>query len=60
MRLEQLLFHIVDTSTVIITNFGDEIARYDGKNHIPSRFNNKLVDNIRVKDNTIIIEIMEG
>lgn len=58
MTLENLLFKILDTTTVIVTEFGEEIARYDGRNSIPTELNNVLVDNITVSENKLYVEIM--
>lgn len=58
MTLENLLFKILDTTTVIITEFGEEIARYDGRESIPTELNNALVDNITVSESKLYVEIM--
>ena len=44
MRLIDIITLITDNSNVIITDLNNkEIARYDGKNSIPNKYNNKEV-----------------
>lgn len=58
MTLETLLFKILDCTTVIITEFGEEIARYDGRESIPTELNDALVDNITASESKLYVEIM--
>ena len=47
MRLIDLISIIQDETTVIISDLNNnEIARYDGKNSIPKKYNNKVVQEI--------------
>ena len=53
MRLIDIITLITDNSNVIITDLNNkELARYDGKNSIPNKYNDKeVVENSTTQEN---------
>lgn len=46
-----------ENDTLIVTINGEEVARYDGKNSIPCKYNDCLVVDVDTQGNAFIIAI---
>lgn len=57
MRLEELLNVISENKDVIIFIDGKEVSRYDGRNSINPKYNQKTVCHVDCSDNVFLIEI---
>ena len=57
MQLYELIGLLNDNRTAIIKENGNEVARYDGRDSIPNRYNDYEVVEINIEDSAFVIDI---
>ncbi len=57
MQLYELIGLVNDNRTAIIKEDGNEVARYDGRDSIPNRYNDYEVVEINIENSAFVIDI---